>query len=113
MKIVLRPDAANAFGPILKQIRERSRQKITQDDLAARVTALGLPIDRTIVSRIENQERKLSDIELLYFSKALRVSMRYICELADQRHASIALYEPGADADELDIKVAEDDPFRI
>jgi len=111
MRIILRPGAQNAFGPVLKRLREQSRRKMTQDDLAARLTNLGLPMDRTIISRIENQRRTLSDIELLYFAKALRSSLVRIIELADRPRVDLALFGyPDDPPDELDIRVAEPDP---
>jgi len=111
MRIVLRPGALNAFGPVLKRLREHSRGRLTQDDLAARMTHLGLPMDRTIISRIENQKRALSDIELLYFAQALRTSVARICELADRPATEAALLDYPVEPDEeLRIQVAEEFP---
>ncbi len=110
MRIVLRPGAQNAFGPVLKRLREHSRGRLTQDDLAARMTHLGLQMDRTIISRIENQKRVLSDIELLYFAQALRTSVARISELADRPASGADLLDyPVGPEDELRIQVAEDE----
>ena len=114
MKFTIRPGAPNAFGPVLKRAREEARPKLTQEDLAARITALGLPMDRSVVSRIENQERKLYDIELLYFFKALRLSAEKFFTMVAHVHSNIAFYtDLSSEEEELDIKVAEDplDPF--
>ena len=110
MRIVLRPGALNAFGPVLKRLREHSRGRLTQDDLSARLTHLGLQMDRTIVSRIENQKRALNDIELIYFAQALRTSVARICELANQPATATNLLDYPVDPEEEDqIKVAEDE----
>ena len=58
----------------------KARERLTQEDLAARLTVLGLPMDRSTVSRIENQSRSLNDIEAWYFAKALRVSFRELLD---------------------------------
>ncbi len=50
-----------------------ARPKVTQEDLAGRLAALGLVIDRSAVSRIENQERILTDIEVIAIARALRL----------------------------------------
>ncbi len=111
MKIVINPGAPNAFGPVFKRAREEARPKITQEDLAARITAMGLPMDRSVVSRIENQDRRLYDIELLYFFKALRLSAEKFFTMVAHVRSNIAFYSDLASEDEdLDIQVAED-PF--
>lgn len=45
---------------------------MTQVDLAAILAEMGLPLDRSAVIRIENQQRILTDREVLYFVRALR-----------------------------------------
>lgn len=110
MRIVIRPGAPNAFGPVLKRIREEARPKLTQADLAARITALGLPIDRSVISRIENQGRHINDIELLYFIKALRLSTEKFINMLTHVHSNIALYSDlSSEEDELEIRVAEEE----
>ena len=111
MRIFLRPGAANVFGPALKRAREASRQKITQEDIAARLTTLGLPMDRTIVSRIENQRRAITDIELLYFTRALRINMERLIQFALTDPSAIPFYSDiAADEDSLELRVAEETP---
>lgn len=112
MRILLKPEALNAFGPVIKRIREQARPVITQQDIAARVTRLGIYMDRSAVSRIENQKRSLTDRELILFAAALKVPVGYIFRIADemtrliQRRAE-SIYE---NAEVLYAIVAEDPP---
>jgi hypothetical protein len=111
MKFVLRPDACNLFGPALKWARLQARPRISQDDLAARVTLLGRPMDRTIVSRIENQRRALSDIEFMLIVQALRVDPVKLFRFAFRHGAALASYaEITAGEDEFQLRVAEHKP---
>ena len=63
----------NFLGPRIRELRRAARPKVTQEDLAGRLAALGLVIDRSAVSRIENQERILTDIEVVAIARALRL----------------------------------------
>ncbi len=68
----------NVSGKWIRYVRMgnygKSRRRITQEQLIARVQVLGLKIDRTALSRIERGERYLSDIEIVGFAKALEVT---------------------------------------
>jgi DNA-binding XRE family transcriptional regulator len=46
---------------------------MTQDDLAGRVAALSVSLDRTAIYRIETGSRTVTDLELAALAKALRV----------------------------------------
>lgn len=50
----------------------RVRRDLSQKDLAARMQVLGVSIDQQSISRIENNERIVTDYELACFCKALR-----------------------------------------
>ncbi|MFO7723901.1 MAG: helix-turn-helix transcriptional regulator [Oceanipulchritudo sp.] len=108
MRIVLRKGAKNAFGPALRRAREQSRLKMTQSDLAELITSMGLPIDRSAISRIENQEKSLSDLELLYFAAALRTDIQKLYRLWLLDPAVVPAYNDFKADDELVIRVAED-----
>jgi DNA-binding XRE family transcriptional regulator len=60
-------------GPRLRELRRRSTPKITQEDLAGRVAAQNISLDRTAIYRIEMGTRAVTDLELLALAKALRV----------------------------------------
>ena len=49
----------------------RTRRRLTQTDLAARMQVLGVSIDQQSISKIENNKRTVTDFELAGFCKAL------------------------------------------
>ena len=63
----------NLVGANLKKIRLLNG--LSQEQLIAQLNLLGLDLDRTSLSRIENQNREVYDYELVYFSKALKVNI--------------------------------------
>lgn len=85
--------AKNIFGPALRRAREQSRVKMTQADLAALLNSMGLKIDRSAISRMENQEISISDVQLVYFSKALEIDLSKLFELYKDRANASAPYE--------------------
>lgn len=58
----------------LKQIR--SKKKITQEELAAKMQVLSVNINQQEISRIEHNRRVVSDFELVCFCKALSCTER-------------------------------------
>lgn len=63
----------NWIGSNLKKFRLLNG--LSQEQLVAQLNLLGLDLDRTSLSRIENQNREVYDYELVYFSKALKVNI--------------------------------------
>ena len=63
----------NWIGSNLKKIRILNG--LSQEQLIAQLNLLGLDLDRTSLSRIENQNREVYDYELVYISKALKVNI--------------------------------------
>lgn len=51
---------------------------VSQSDLAARLSVLGLDFDRPTITRIENGERYLRDYEVIVLSKVLKVSVQWL-----------------------------------
>jgi transcriptional regulator with XRE-family HTH domain len=49
--------------------------KISQQDLAGRLAALGIQIDRSALARIENGERSVRDFEARAIADALHVPL--------------------------------------
>ncbi len=64
----------NIVGRRVRQARIDAKPKITQRDLVARLQTLGMMIDQSGLSKIENGQRPVSDIEVVTLAKALRVS---------------------------------------
>ena len=66
-------DIYNICGKNIKKIRKE--QKVTQDELCARMQVMGYQISRSDISKLENGKKFITDFELLGFSKALNVSI--------------------------------------
>lgn len=65
----------NVVGPKVREARYRGGRKVSQEVLAARLQALGVDIDQTALSRLENGERQITDIEILAVCKALGIAV--------------------------------------
>lgn len=66
----------NVIGPAVRKLRLAQRTPVTQQDLAGRLAARGIQIDRSALARIESGERLVKDIEALAIAKALRVPIQ-------------------------------------
>jgi len=65
----------NLIGRQVRSIRLADAQGMTQEVLAARLQTLGWDVDRFIVSKIERQQRQVTDREVYLLARALRVSI--------------------------------------
>ncbi len=63
----------NICGKNIKKIRKE--QKVTQDELCARMQVMGYQISRSDISKLENGKKFITDFEIVGFSKALKVSI--------------------------------------
>ena len=68
----------NLIGMRLREIRLKRNPQVTLEDLAGRLAARGVALDRSAIGRIENMNRYVLDYELKALAGALRVS---ICDL--------------------------------
>jgi transcriptional regulator with XRE-family HTH domain len=74
---------ANLAGP---RIRERRRSLgITQDELAARLQVRGVSLERAGISKIETQNRAITDIELRAFALALGAQPSWLLDVGGNR----------------------------
>ena len=73
----------NIVGGRVRQARKAARPPITQTDLVARLQLLGVMIDQSGVSKIENGQRPVSDIEVVTLAKALNVSVSWLLQQTD------------------------------
>ncbi|WP_330375393.1 helix-turn-helix transcriptional regulator [Inediibacterium massiliense] len=71
-------DKRNIIGKQVKNIRKN--KKITQEQLTARLHVLGIEIDRTMISKIENQTRHILDYELKAIAEALSIDINKLFE---------------------------------
>jgi hypothetical protein len=82
MKQTRKHPARNLIGPKVREVRLRMKPEVSQEDLAGRLAARGIRLDRSAVSRIENQERYLMDYEIAAIAKCLKVA---VAELFGER----------------------------
>ena len=78
MKKTRRARKKNQVGLRVRQARMRCKPPVSQDDLAGRLAAQGILLDRSAVSRIESQSRYLMDYEISAIARALKVSVAWL-----------------------------------
>jgi transcriptional regulator with XRE-family HTH domain len=74
----------NKVGSRVRKARKMASPEITQLDLVARLQSLGLSIDQSTLSKIENGQRPVTDIEVAALAKALRVSVSWLFDEASE-----------------------------
>ena len=72
----------NICGRKVAQLRKGMGR--SQRELADRLQLLGLDVDKNAVQRIEAGKRFVTDIELLYLSQALNVTVHELLGLEEQ-----------------------------
>ena len=65
----------NLIGKRLREIRLKRKPEVTLEDLAGRLAARGVSLDRSAIGRIENLNRYVLDYELKALADALKVSV--------------------------------------
>jgi len=70
----------NIVGERVRQARKSVKPPITQTDLVARLQLLNMNIDQSGLSKLENGQRPVSDIEVLTLARALKVSLAWLLE---------------------------------
>ena len=78
MKRTIKAQQRNIIGQRVKQARLKRSPAVSQDDLAGKLAAQGILIDRTAVSRIESQSRYVMDYEAVAIARALKVSVAWL-----------------------------------
>ena len=76
MKTTLKSKPRNIIGAKVKLARIRN--KITQEQLAARLELNDVQIDRIAISRIESGNRFVADYEVVELAKALNISVEFL-----------------------------------
>ncbi len=69
----------NICGERLRIARLLHKPPLTQEELAIKIQLTGVEMTKLIISRIEKNQRHVIDAELLALSKALGVSMEWLC----------------------------------
>ena len=75
MKKTIESSERNLIGPRVRETRLKADPPISQEDLAGRLAAKGVNLDRSAVSRIENQERYVMDYEAKALAECLKVTV--------------------------------------
>lgn len=78
MKKTHKPKKKNVIGWRVRLARVRLVPKVSQEDLAGRLAAMGVTIDRSGISKVENAERYVMDYEAAAFAEALKVSVAWL-----------------------------------
>ena len=76
MKIYSYKGRCNIAGTRIREAREA--EKLSQEDLAARLQLLGVEITQKSISRIETGDRVLPDYELQFFAAALNKTILWL-----------------------------------
>ena len=79
----------NIVGARVRQARKAAEPLITQTDLVARLQISGMVIDQSGLSKIENGQRPVSDVEVVALAKALKVSVAWLLEIDDTPHQPV------------------------
>jgi transcriptional regulator with XRE-family HTH domain len=78
MKKTIKATRRNIIGARARQARLKCNPAVSQDDLAGKLAAQGILLDRTAISRIENQSRYAMDYEAAAIARALKVSVAWL-----------------------------------
>lgn len=68
----------NVVGPRVRKARKLTKPCMSQVDLAARLQILGLKVDQSAVSKIEQGHRPVLDLEVVALAEALKVSAAWL-----------------------------------
>jgi HTH-type transcriptional regulator, cell division transcriptional repressor len=73
------------IGSRIRQARLKCSPSVSQEDLAGRLAAQNIVIDRTAISRIENQTPYIMDYEIAAIARSLKVSVGWLFGEAENR----------------------------
>jgi len=74
----------NVTGKRIRQARAILQPPMSQRQLVRKLLAKGIDVDQSVISRIENQERLVTDIELIAIAKFLKVTVAWLCKESNQ-----------------------------
>lgn len=87
MKRILDGQKQNMVGPRIKQLR--LEKGMTQKTLAERLETLAVYVCRGSISRIEEQKRTITDIELAGIAEVLQVDISEFFKKTNERTSQI------------------------
>lgn len=80
-RVSIKPKAPhNVIGPRIRRIRLAAKTQVSQEDMSARLSRLGVMLGQSQVSAIESGRRGINDVEIIAFAKALRVPVQALFE---------------------------------
>ena len=68
----------NIAGSRIREARDAYKPPLTQDQLAGKLAALGVTLDRTAIAKIESGQRGIYDFELAALATALGVDANWL-----------------------------------
>lgn len=71
----------NLIGARLRQARMTEKPKASQADISARLAVQGVTLSANSIGKIEMGTRPVTDIQLVAFSKALKVPVTWLLGL--------------------------------
>ena len=77
--------ARNLIGHRVRQARLKCSPAVSQEDLAGRLAAQRITIERSGISRIENGTRYLMDYEIAAIARSLKVSVAWLFGESESR----------------------------
>ena len=78
VKKTTKAKSRNVVGPRIREARLRLKPPVSQEDLAGKLAASGVLLDRSAISRIESGERYAMDYEVAALAKVLKVSVAWL-----------------------------------
>jgi len=73
----------NIIGVNVRRARKAAKPVVTQKELVARLQVLGITIDQSGLSKIENGQRLVSDVEVVALAEALKISPLSLLQKVD------------------------------
>jgi transcriptional regulator with XRE-family HTH domain len=80
VKNALKPPRKNIIGHRIRLARRRLNPKVTQEDLAGRMAARGIDLNRSAISKIESGVRHVLDYEIKTLAICLKVDPGWFFE---------------------------------
>jgi len=74
------PERKNIAGIKIREARLSEKPAATQQDISARLAILGIFLTDSSIGKIENGTRSVTDIQLIGFAKALKVTVAYLLD---------------------------------
>ena len=70
----------NSIGPKIRAQRLAEKPSATQQDISARLEPYSVRLSASSIEKIENGTRPITDVQIIAFAKALKVSPEWFCK---------------------------------